>query len=119
MLDRHRHAVGQPQPLPVGDRGPLLDLQRPGDAGSGALAAGEEGLGLGLLAAPLHLLGVRREPHLHVDERLGHEGAAAGDALEQPLGHQRVDRVPHRHPGHAELLGQVALRRRRACRARH
>ena len=109
MLDRHRHAVGQPQPLPVGNGGALLDLERAGDTGAGALAAGQQGPGLRLLAAPLHLLGVRREPHLHVDQRLGDEGASTGHPLEQPLRDQGVDGVPHGHPGDAELLGQVTF----------
>ena len=44
--------------------------------------------------------------------RLGDEGAASGDPLEQTLGDQRVERLSHGHPGHAETGDQLALGRR-------
>ena len=53
----HRHAVGAAQPLPVDDRVALGDAERPGHAGAGLLAAGEQRLRLGEQAAAGHLLG--------------------------------------------------------------
>ena len=41
---------------------------------------------------------------------LAHEGAARRRALEQTLGDERVDRLAHGHPRHAEVLHQLALR---------
>ena len=57
VLDAHRERVGAAQPPPVDHRVALGEVQRPGDAGAGLLAAGEQRLGLGEHAATRHLLG--------------------------------------------------------------
>ena len=69
----------------------------------------------GLEVPPAHLLGVAREPHLDVDLGARHERAAAGHPLEQALGDERVERLPHGHPGHPEVLHELALGRGRAA----
>ena len=43
--------------------------------------------------------------------RSGDEGAAAGDALEEALGHQGVQRLAHGHPGDAEPGDELTLGR--------
>ena len=84
------------------------DLEGAGDAGTGLLAAGQQRLRLREQPACRHLLGEAPEP-ADVAARLGDEGAAAGDPLEQPLGDERVHRLADRHPGDVELLHELAL----------
>ena len=100
------------------DRVALGDAQRAGHAGAGLLAAGQQGLRLGEQAAPRHLLGEADVSRLGGTPRAGHEGAAAGDPLEQALDDQRVHRLAHGHPGHAEPVHQLALGRGGRARGR-
>ena len=96
----------------------LVDLERARDPGAGGLHPGQQGAGVGLHAAPAHLLGVAGQPHLHVDLGAGHERAAAGDPLEQTLGDQGVEGLAHGHPGDAEVLDELALGGSRTARLR-
>jgi hypothetical protein len=65
---------------------------------------------LGRVADARHLLGEAVEP-ADTASRAGDERATPGDALEQTLGHQCVHRLADRHPGHSELLDELALGR--------
>ena len=70
----------------------------------------------GLHAAAAHLLGVAGQAYLDVDLGAGHERAAAGHPLEEALGDQSVEGLPDGHPGHPEVLDELAFRRSRAAR---
>ena len=115
VLDAHRGTVGTAQALPVDDRVALGDAQRAGHARAGLLTARQQRLRLAQQPATGHLLGVA-EQAADLAARAGDEGAAAGDPLEQTLDDQRVHRLAHGHPGHAEAVHQLALRRRGGAR---
>ena len=94
------------------DRVALGDAQRPGDARSGLLAAGQQRLRLAEQPAAGHLLGVADQP-ADLAARVRDERAAAGDPLEQPLDDQCVHRLPNGHPCDTEVVHELALGRRR------
>ena len=100
--------VGAAQPLPVDDGVALGDAERTCHAGAGLAATGEQGLVLGGVADAAHLLGEAVEP-ADAAAGPGDERAASRDPLEQALDDQRVHGLAHGHPGHAELLHQLAL----------
>ena len=108
VLDAHRGAVAAAQPAPVDHRVALADAERAGHAGAGLLAPGQQRLGLDEQVAPRHLLAERGDAARRTT-RARHEGAATRDPLQQPLDHQRVHRLPHGHPGHAEPVHELAL----------
>jgi hypothetical protein len=102
--------VGAAQPLPVQHRVAGRDVQRTGDAGSGLLDAGDQGLRLRQQPPAAHLLG-EGGGATGCGPRSGDERAAAGDPLEQTFRDQGVERLPHGHPGDAEAGDQLALGR--------
>ncbi len=112
VLDADDLLVGTPQPAPVQDRVTRRDVEGTGDARPRLLDAGEEGLRLREHPAPTDLLGVGRQAPRGLG-RLGDERPAPGDPLQESLGDQGVERLAHRHPGHAEAGDQLALGRRR------
>ena len=114
VLDADHGLVGATQAAPVQHRVAGRDVERPGDAGAGLLDAREERLRLREHAATADLLGEGGEAPGGLG-RLGDERAAAGDALEQALGDERVERLAHRHPGHAEAGDELALGRGRGA----
>ena len=101
-------AVGAAQPLPVDDGVAGGDAEGAGHAGAGLAEAGVQGLVLGGVADAGHVLGEAGEP-ADAATWPGDEGAASGDALQQALGDQRVHGLADGHPGHAELLDELAL----------
>ena len=90
------------------------DVERPRDAGAGLLDAGQQRLRLRQHPAAADLLGERGEP-AGGPGRLGDEGAAAGDPLEEALGDEGVERLAYGHPRDAEAGHELALGRGRGA----
>ena len=84
------------------------DAEGAGHAGAGLAEAGVHRLVLGGVADAGHVLGEAGQP-ADAAAGPGDERAAAGDALQQALGDQRVHGLPDGHPRHAELLDELAL----------
>jgi len=112
-LDRHRHAVGQPQPSDRPHAVGRRHLQARPELRTRALLLEREHAAARLHAALAHVLGERGHGQRQRDLRLGDIGARAVAAQEHPLAHELVDRHAQRRPRHPELRGQAPLGRDR------
>jgi hypothetical protein len=123
-LHRHAHVVGaggQRLPGAVAERQQVLDVLL-----GGALADQRDDPELQHHAQLGDVLGGHRGHRQVVEDALAdallgrraHEGAAAGaDAdLDQPVGLQHAQRLPHGHPADAEVLAELALGRQPVAR---
>ena len=110
VLDADDGLVGAAQPAPVEHRVTGRDVERSRDARAGLLHAGQQRLRLGQHPAATDLLGERGEPAGGLGG-LGDERAAAGDALEETLGDEGVERLSYGHPRNTEAGHQLALGR--------
>src|SRR4051794_24749683 len=110
-LDGHRLVVGEPEPpdrphlLGGGDPQPLAEL------GAGADGLERQDAAARAHAAAGHVLRERGHGQRQRDLRLGHVGAAAMPAHQQPLADELVDGLAEGRPRDAERDGQAALGR--------
>ena len=111
LLRGHRLGVGGADATDADHPRAGRDLEPGGEAGTGPDLLDAEQPRAGLVATGAHVLGERREVLGLGDPRLGDERAAAAVAVQQPALREPVELEPHGHPGHAEVLGEVALAR--------
>ena len=110
LLQRHRDAVGQPDPDHADDLAVGGEPEVEGLAAVRVVHAGAQQPAGRLHPPPVHLLGERQEhPRPPVDRAVGHEGALAPPALHQPVVGQLLKGLAHGHPADREPLAQLGL----------
>ena len=114
-VDRHRLAVGQPEPVDAEQPAARPHRQQRRQLLVGGDVADVQDLGLRVEAVLAHALGVARELERLGDLRLGDERALALHPQQAPLDDQFGQGLPHGRPRRPVQPGELALRRHRAA----